>query len=109
MDYRLPGSSVHGDSPGKNTGVGCYSLPQGIFLTQASNLSLLLAGRCFTTELPGKLVHTHKNGGKEFNVYNLMFKFNVFNLMFKSQMFKFSYGNLFFILTMEVFSIIREN
>ena len=26
MDYSLPGSSVHGDSPGKNTGVGCHSL-----------------------------------------------------------------------------------
>ena len=25
------------DSPGKNTGVGCYALPQGIFLTQGSN------------------------------------------------------------------------
>ena len=24
MDSRLPGSSVHGDSPGKNTGVGCH-------------------------------------------------------------------------------------
>ena len=29
------------DSPGKNTGVGCYSLLQGIFLTQGSNLCLL--------------------------------------------------------------------
>ena len=29
-----PGSSVHGDSPGKNAGVGCYSLLQRIFLTQ---------------------------------------------------------------------------
>ena len=28
-----PGSSVHGDSPGKNSGVGCHSLLQGIFLT----------------------------------------------------------------------------
>ena len=28
------------DSPGKNTGVGCHSLPQGIFWTQGSNLSL---------------------------------------------------------------------
>ena len=27
-----PGSSVHGDSPGKNTGVGCHALLQGIFL-----------------------------------------------------------------------------
>ena len=26
---QLPGSSVHGDSPGKNTGVGCHALLQG--------------------------------------------------------------------------------
>ena len=36
-----PGSSVHGDSPGKNTGVGCHALPQGIFRTQGSNPGLL--------------------------------------------------------------------
>ena len=29
------------DSPGKNTGVGCYFLLQGIFLTQELNPSLL--------------------------------------------------------------------
>ena len=29
------------NSPGKNTGVGCHSLLQGIFLTQGSNLGLL--------------------------------------------------------------------
>ena len=29
------------DSPGKNTGVGCHALLQGIFLTQGSNLCLL--------------------------------------------------------------------
>ena len=29
MDCSPPGSSVHGDSPGKNTGVGCYALPPG--------------------------------------------------------------------------------
>ena len=29
------------NSPGKNTGVGCHSLLQGIFWTQGSNLSLL--------------------------------------------------------------------
>ena len=29
------------DSPGKNTGVGCHFLLQGIFLTQRSNLGLL--------------------------------------------------------------------
>ena len=35
-----PGSSVHGDSPGKNTGVGCHALLQGIFPTQGSNPGL---------------------------------------------------------------------
>ena len=35
VDCSLPGSSsVHEDSPGKNTGVGCHALLQGIFLTQ---------------------------------------------------------------------------
>ena len=34
------GSSVHGDSPGKNTGVGCHTLLQGIFPTQGMNLDL---------------------------------------------------------------------
>ena len=29
------------DSPGKNTGVGCHFLLQGVFLTQRSNLHLL--------------------------------------------------------------------
>ena len=29
------------DSPGKNTGVSCHALLQGIFLTQGSNLHLL--------------------------------------------------------------------
>ena len=29
------------NSPGKNTGVGCHSLLQGIFMTQGSNLGLL--------------------------------------------------------------------
>ena len=33
-----PGSSVHADSPGKNTGVGCHALLQGIFPTQGLNL-----------------------------------------------------------------------
>ena len=41
MDYSPPGSSVHGDSPGKNTRVGCLALLQGIFPRQGSNLGLL--------------------------------------------------------------------
>ena len=34
MDCSPPDSSVHGDSPVKNTGVGCHVLLQGISLTQ---------------------------------------------------------------------------
>ena len=41
MDCSPPGSSVHGDFPGKNTAVGCHALLQGIFPTQGSNLRLL--------------------------------------------------------------------
>ena len=37
----LPGSSVHGISPGKDTGAGCHFLLQGISPTQESNLHLL--------------------------------------------------------------------
>ena len=41
MDRSPPGSSVHGDSPGRNTGVACRALFQGIFPTQESNQGLL--------------------------------------------------------------------
>ena len=41
MDCSPPGSSVHGDSPGKKSGVGCHALLQGIFLTQGLNPCLL--------------------------------------------------------------------
>ena len=34
MDCSPPGSSVHGDSAGRNTGEGCHALLQGIFPTQ---------------------------------------------------------------------------
>ena len=40
MDCSPPGSSVHGDSPGPNTGAGSCSLLQGIFPTQGSNPGL---------------------------------------------------------------------
>ena len=40
MDCSPPGSSVHGDSPGKNTGVGGHALLQGIFPAQGSNSGL---------------------------------------------------------------------
>ena len=39
-DCRSPGSSVHGDSPGKNTEVGYHALLQEIFPNQCSNPDL---------------------------------------------------------------------
>ena len=41
MDCSSSGSPVHGTSLGKNAGVGCHSLLQGIFWTQGSNPGLL--------------------------------------------------------------------
>ena len=41
MNCSSAGSSVHGVSQAKNTGVGCHFLLQGIFLTQESNLHFL--------------------------------------------------------------------
>ena len=42
------------DFPGKNTGVGCQFLLQGIFLTQGSNPGLLLGRLFLTPEPPGR-------------------------------------------------------
>ena len=39
--FSPPGSSVHGILQGKNTGVGCHALHQGIFPTQGRNPRLL--------------------------------------------------------------------
>ena len=41
MDCSLPGSSIHGDFPGRNIGVGCHALLQGIFPMQESKWDLL--------------------------------------------------------------------
>ena len=52
MNCSPPGSSVHGDSPSKSTGVGFHALLQRIFLTQKSNshlMSLAVASMFFTT------------------------------------------------------------
>ena len=53
MDCGPPGSSVHGDSPDKNTGVDCHDLLQGIFPTQGSQ-GPYMAGTFFTTEPRGE-------------------------------------------------------
>ena len=41
MDCSLPGSLCSWDSPGKNAGLSCHALLQGIFPTQGSNPCLL--------------------------------------------------------------------
>ena len=66
MDCSLPGSSVHGDSPGKNTGVNNHPLLQGIFPTQRSNPGLPQADSS-SSEPPGKpscrlLMSSHPSG-----------------------------------------------
>ena len=48
MDCSPPGSSVHGDSPGKNAGVGCHALLQEIFPVQVS----CIVDRLFTAWAP---------------------------------------------------------
>ena len=40
MNCSPPGSSVHEDSSGEKTGVGCHAFLQGIFVTQGSNPGL---------------------------------------------------------------------
>ena len=52
MDCSPPGSSVHEHSPGKNTGVDCHALLQGIFppgIEPTSLMSPALAGKFFIT------------------------------------------------------------
>ena len=46
MGCSTPGSSVQGDSPGKDTGVGCHALLQVIFQTQGSNPCVLCLLHC---------------------------------------------------------------
>ena len=47
VDCRLPDSSVHGISQARILEGGCYSLLQGIFLTQGSNLGPLKCRQIF--------------------------------------------------------------
>ena len=48
MDYSPPGSSVHEDSPGKNTGVGCHALLQASSQSMNWNQVSWIAGGFFT-------------------------------------------------------------
>ena len=57
MDCSLPGFSVHGILPGKNTGVGCHVLLQGMFLPQGSGIEPTspAAPALWTDSLPTEL------------------------------------------------------
>ena len=61
------------DSPGKNTGVGCHALLQGIFLTRIKLTSLTspaLAGEFFTTSCTWATLWPNNEGGlSEWIVY----------------------------------------
>ena len=59
MDCSPPGSSVHGNSPGKNTGVGCHFLLQGNFPTQGSNLCFLHCRQIPYGWATREATHTH--------------------------------------------------
>ena len=58
MACNLPGSSVPGDSLGKNTRVGCHALLQGIFPAQGSNPGFLHCRWVLYQEPPGKPKNT---------------------------------------------------
>ena len=83
MDCSLPDSTVHGDSPGKNTGVGFHALLQGIFPIQGLNPGLL---HCrwvlLMSEPPGKPnavlcnsyhCSNHPASNLHLHVYNIFF------------------------------------
>ena len=55
MDYSPPGTSVHGDSPGKNSGVDCQALLQGILQTQGLTVVLSYAIKVMLNTLQARL------------------------------------------------------
>ena len=57
-DSNPPGSSVHEDSLGKITGVGCHALLQSIFLTQGLNPGLQHCRWILYCEPPRKPMNT---------------------------------------------------
>ena len=48
MDSSPPSSSVHGDSPGKNTAVGCHALLQGSSQSRDQTQVSCIAGKFLT-------------------------------------------------------------
>ena len=87
-DHSLPGSSVHGDSPGKNTGVGCMPSSRGSSQPrdQSPHISCLLHWQVgsLSLVLPGKPVlvgsiaasKTKLSSGNHSEVWNKFINFN---------------------------------
>ena len=95
MDCSLPGSSVHGDSSGKKTGVGCRVLLQGIFLTQGLKPSMSHIS-CLGRQI---LYHWHHLGSPSNTVDYIEWFFKILNQLFvflgKTSL---GYGTLFFLI-----------
>ena len=64
MDCSPPGSSVHGDSQGKNTGVGCHALLQGIFQPRDWTRVSCIAGRFFSPWVTREIQYKEYNKKK---------------------------------------------
>ena len=68
VDYSLRGFSVHAVFPGKNTGMGCHFLLQGIFRSQGSNSHLLCLLHWQADSLPlyclGSPIHGIHSSGR---------------------------------------------
>ena len=81
MNYSLPVSSIHGDSPGKNTGVGCHVLLPGIFLTQGMDTGIFcpLNWQVGSSKLapPRKSHFSHKYSHNVISHFTFFFIFNV--------------------------------
>ena len=60
MDCSLPGCSVHWDSPGKNTGVGCHALLQGISQPRDRTQVSGIAGKFFTIWATREALRLHE-------------------------------------------------
>ena len=80
MDCSPPGSSVLGDSPSRNTGVGSLSLLQGIFPIQGSNPGLPHC-RWILYQLSHK--GSHKNDNSALLIY-LYLSHSVLHILFIS-------------------------
>ena len=59
MNCSLPGSSVHGDSPGKNTGGGCLPSSRGSSQPKDRTQVSCIAGRFFTIWATGEALLEH--------------------------------------------------